>query len=203
MSIEKGKSVWLEYAEAIGVAIVLALFIRAFIVQAFTIPSESMRDTLLVGDYLLVNKFGYGPKIPFTHSYIWEGSDPAIGDIIVFEAPDEPETDYIKRIVGVPGDVLEMRNKVLYRNNQLVEEPYTRYIDPRTDPRRDNFGPITVPEGKYFVMGDNRDASLDSRLWKNQFVDRSAIHGKAWRMYWSWDSQGFRPRWGRLGMKIE
>ena len=203
MSIPQGKSVWREYLEAIVVAVVLALLIRAFVVQAFTIPSESMRDTLLVGDYLLVNKFGYGPKYPFTQTYIWEGSDPQHGDIIVFKAPDSPDVDYIKRIVGVPGDVLEMRNKVLYRNNQIVDEPYTRFIDPRPHARRDNFSPITVPEGKYFMLGDNRDGSEDSRFWKNQFVERSAIHGKAWRMYWSWNGETYRPRLGRLGMSIE
>ena len=203
MSLPQGKSVWREYLEAIVVAVVLALLIRAFVVQAFTIPSESMRDTLLVGDYLLVNKFGYGPKYPFTQAYIWEGSDPQHGDIVVFKAPDSPDVDYIKRIVGVPGDVLEMRNKVLYRNNQIVEELYTRFIDSRPHARRDNFAPITVPEGKFFMLGDNRDGSEDSRFWKNQFVERSAIHGKAWRMYWSWNGEAYRPRLGRLGMKIE
>jgi len=199
----KAKPVWLEYLEAIIIAVILALFIRTFIVQAFTIPSGSMLNTLLIGDYLLVNKFTYGPKIPFTHTYIYRGGDPQIGDIIVFEAPDKPQMDYIKRIVGTPGDTLEMRNKVLYRNGQPVEEPYTRFVDPMPNARRDNFATLTVPEGHYFVMGDNRDGSEDSRFWRNQFVAREVIHGRAWRMYWSWDSDISRPRWSRLGMKIE
>ena len=203
MSQVKVKSVWREYFEAIIVAVLLALFIRAFIVQAFTIPSGSMLNTLLIGDYLLVNKFVYGPKIPFTHTYIYKGSDPEISDIIVFEAPDKPEMDYIKRIVGVPGDTLEMKNKVLFRNGQQVDEPYVRFTDPRPDARRDNFPPLTVPEGHYFVMGDNRDGSEDSRFWRNQFVAREVIHGKAWRMYWSWDKEEKSPRFSRLGMKIE
>jgi len=200
-SLEKKKSVWREYAEIILIALMLALPVRAFVFQAFKIPSGSMLDTLLVGDHLLVNKFLYGPKIPFTHTYIYQGEDPRIGDVVVFEFPDDPSMDYIKRVVGCPGDTLEMRNRMLYRNGQIVNEPYVRYT-PTRDVRRDNFPPIAVPAGHYFVLGDNRDESLDSRFWKRQFVARTAIHGKAWRLYWSWS--GLTDiRWNRIGQAIE
>ena len=197
----KKKSVWREYAEIFIVALLLALPVRAFVFQAFKIPSGSMLDTLLIGDHLLVNKFLYGPRIPFTHTYIYQGEDPQTGDIVVFEFPDDASLDYIKRVVGCPGDTLEMRNRVLYRNGQIVNEPYARHTLPR-DVRRDNFAPITVPAGHYFVLGDNRDESLDSRFWKRQFVSRGAIHGKAWRLYWSWGSLT-DIRWSRIGQAIE
>ena len=196
----RSKPVWREYAEIIIIALLLALPIRSCGFQAFKIPSGSMLNTLLIGDHLLANKFIYGPKIPFTHTYIYQGRDPQIGDIVVFEFPDDPSLDYIKRVVGCPGDTLEMRNKVLYRNGQIVNEPYVRHT-PTRDVRRDNFAPITVPAGRYFVLGDNRDESLDSRFWKTPFVERSAIHGKAWRLYWSWSSWT-DIRWSRIGQEI-
>ncbi len=197
----KRKSLWREYAEALLVALVLAIVIRTFVVQAFKIPSESMLETLQVGDHLLVNKFLYGVKWPFTNTYIVKGADPQRGDIIVFEYPNNPILDYIKRIVGVPGDVIEVRNKQLYRNGQPVKEAYIRNIEPnRIEPTRDNFGPVTVPADKYFVMGDNRDNSQDSRFWG--FVDRSAIRGKAWRIYWSSEGLG-NVRWNRFGKLVE
>ena len=197
----KNKSVWREYAEIIIIALLLALPVRAFLFQAFKIPSGSMLDTLLVGDHLLVNKFLYGPRIPFTNTYIYRGEDPRTGDIVVFEFPDDPSMDYIKRVVGCPGDILEMRNKALYRNGRMIEEPYVRHT-PTRDVRRDNFTPIAVPAEHYFVLGDNRDESLDSRFWRNQFVPRAAIHGKAWRLYWSWAGLA-DIRWGRIGQAIE
>jgi signal peptidase I len=199
--VEKKKSVLREYAEIIIIALALALPVRAFVFQAFKIPSGSMLDTLLIGDHVLVNKFVYGPRIPFTHTYILQNEDPRVGDIVVFEFPDDPSMDYIKRIVGCPGDILEMRNKVLYRNGQIVDEPYVRHTSTR-DVRRDNFSPITVPAGHYFLMGDNRDESSDSRFWKTQFVERGAIHGKAWRLYWSW-ADLTDIRWGRIGRVVE
>jgi signal peptidase I len=198
---ERKKPVWREYAEIILIALALALPVRAFVFQAFKIPSGSMLDTLLIGDHLLVNKFVYGPRIPLTHAYIFQNEDPRVGDIVVFEFPDDPSLDYIKRIVGCPGDTLEMRNKVLYRNGQIVNEPYVR-LTPTRDVRRDNFPPIAVPAGHYFVLGDNRDESLDSRFWKMRFVERGAIHGKAWRLYWSW-ADLTDIRWGRIGRVVE
>ena len=194
------KSLLREYGEALLVALILAMIIRTFVVQAFKIPSESMLQTLQVGDHLLVNKFLYGVKWPFSNSYIMKGADPEIGDIIVFEYPNNPSLDYIKRIVGVPGDVVEVRNKQFFRNGNPVKEAYIRHSDNRMEPVRDNFGPVTVPEGKYFVMGDNRDNSQDSRFWG--FVDRPAIRGKAWRIYWSSEGLG-NVRWGRFGQKVE
>lgn len=186
----------LEYLEALAVALVLAFVIRTFVVQAFKIPSGSMLDTLLIGDHLLVNKFLYGTRIPFTDKSILPMKDPADGDVIVFEFPEDTSKDFIKRVVGVPGDVLEMKDKVLYRNGQKLDEPYVKHTDPNIQPRRDNFGPITVPAGKYFAMGDNRDESYDSRFWG--FVGKDKIRGKAWVIYWSWDGPT-DIRWNRIG----
>ena len=195
------KPLWREYGEALLVALLLALVIRTFVVQAFKIPSESMLQTLLVGDHLLASKFSYGVKVPFTNYYVYKGSDPQRGEIIIFEYPNDPSVDYIKRIVGVPGDIIEVRNKQLYRNGEAVKEGYIRFTQPdRIEPVRDNFGPVTVPDGKYFVMGDNRDNSMDSRFWG--FVDRSAIRAKAWRIYWSWGGLG-DIRWDRIGKAVQ
>ena len=195
------KPLWREYGEALFVALILALVIRTFVVQAFKIPSESMVKTLLVGDHLLASKFSYGIKIPFTHSYIYKGDDPVKGDIIIFEYPNDPSVDYIKRIVGTPGDTIEVRNKQLFRNGEAVKESFVRFTEPdRIQPVRDNFGPVTVPADKYFVMGDNRDNSMDSRFWG--FVDRSAIRAKAWRIYWSWGGLG-DIRWDRIGKAVQ
>ncbi len=186
----------LEYLEALAVALVLAFVIRTFVVQAFKIPSGSMLDTLLIGDHLLVNKFLYGTRIPFTDKVILPIEEPADGDVIVFEFPEDTSKDFIKRIIGAPGDVLEMKDKVVYRNGQKLDEPYVRHTDPNIQARRDNFGPITVPPGKYFAMGDNRDESYDSRFWG--FVDKDKIRGKAWVIYWSWDGPT-DIRWSRIG----
>jgi len=189
----------LEYLEALAVALVLAFVIRTFVVQAFKIPSGSMLDTLLIGDHLLVNKFYYGTHIPFTDKIIFPLENPQHGDVIVFEFPEDTTKDFIKRIIGVPGDVIEMKEKVVYRNGEKLDEPYIKHTDPNLQQRRDNFGPITVPEGKYFAMGDNRDESYDSRFWG--FVDKEKIRGKAWVIYWSWDGPA-DIRWGRIGQLV-
>ncbi|MCH5276748.1 MAG: signal peptidase I [Desulfovibrionaceae bacterium] len=198
---DQRKSLFREYGEALAIALVLAFFIRTFLFQAFTIPSGSMLETVQIGDYLLVNKFSYGVKNPLTGAYLIERDGPRIGDIIVFEFPGDPSIDYIKRVEGLPGDVIEVRDKELYRNGELVREDYVQHIHPTIMSRLDNIGPVTVPDGEYFVMGDNRDNSEDSRAWGT--VRRSAIHGKAWRIYWSWDSKAMRPRLNRLGHKVE
>ncbi|WP_353117210.1 signal peptidase I [Nitratidesulfovibrio sp.] len=191
------KSLLLEYVEALVVAFALAMLIRTFVVQAYKIPSGSMLETLQIGDHLLVNKFSYGVKLPFTHKVVLPVGDPQRGDIIVFEYPGDPSIDYIKRIVGQPGDVIEVRNKQLYRNGEAVQEAYIRHSQPGiVMPVRDSFGPVTVPEGHYFAMGDNRDDSQDSRFWG--FVPRGAIRGKAWVIYWSWEGLG-NVRWDRIG----
>ncbi|HKL22231.1 MAG TPA: signal peptidase I, partial [Tichowtungia sp.] len=177
-----------ENVEAILVAIVLALFIRTFVVQAFKIPSGSMKETLQIGDHILVNKFIYGIKIPFIRATLIPIKDPERKDIVVFEYPEDPSKDFIKRVIGVAGDTITIRNKKLYVNDRLQRpEDYAVYKDARVfSPQlstRDNLGPIEVPENSLFVMGDNRDNSHDSRFWG--FVDLKAVKGKAFTIYWS------------------
>ena len=200
----KKKSRLRENIEAIIVAIVLALLIRTFVVQAFKIPSGSMQETLLIGDHILVNKFIYGIKIPFLQKTIIPILTPKREDIIVFRFPEEPGKDFIKRVIGASGDVVEVRDKQVYLNHQPVKNAYAVYTDPHVIPGtiqpRDNFGPITVPPDSLFVMGDNRDHSYDSRFWG--FVDLNAVKGKAFLIYWSWDKNRFGVRWSRLGNRI-
>jgi len=179
-----------EYFESIVIALVIALFIRAFFIQAFKIPSSSMVPTLLVGDHLLVNKFIYGTHIPFTDKVIWRITKPKRGDILVFKCPVDVDKYYIKRVIGLPGDTIEIKNKVVYINGKKMHDPWGRHYDPTIYPRsanpRDNFGPYTVPPDSYFVMGDNRDSSFDSRFWG--VVDYKYIRGKPLIIYFSWDS---------------
>jgi signal peptidase I len=190
-----------EYAEALIVALILAFIIRSFVVQAFKIPSGSMLQTLQIGDHLLVTKFAYGVKIPFTNSMIIEREGPERGDVIVFDFPEDPSKDFIKRVIGVPGDVVEIREKKLFLNGVEQQETYIQHVDTSTSvPRRDNFGPVMVPENKYFVLGDNRDESYDSRFWG--FVERNTIAGKALILYWSWESLT-NVRWERIGQMVE
>ncbi len=189
-----------EYLEAIVLALVLALFIRTFVVQAFKIPSPSMVPTLLVGDHILVTKFLYGFTVPGTDKKVLSFRTPARGDVIVFKYPKNPKLDFIKRCIAVSGDTLEIKGKVLYINGEKVPDPYAAFLSDQRSPvleGRDNFGPITVPEGKVFVMGDNRDNSNDSRFWG--FVDLSEVKGKAMVIYWSWDRSRTRPRFSRFG----
>ena len=190
----KRKSVVREYAEAIAIAVVLALFIRTFVVQAFKIPSGSMKPTLLVGDHILVNKFIYGIKIPFTDKTLIKLSRPQHGDVIVFKYPLDTKKDYIKRVIGLPGDRIELSEKQLIINGQIVDDPHAKYS---FNGNLRNFGPVAVPEDHLFVMGDNRDESSDSRVWG--FVPISYLKGKAFLIYWSWDSRKFGLRWSRLG----
>lgn len=189
MSGKAKKGVFREYVEAIVVAVVLALFIRAFVVQAFKIPSGSMIPTLLVGDHLLVNKFIYGIKVPFTGTTLIPISDPKRGDVVVFRFPKDRSVDYIKRVVGEPGDTIEIKKKQVYVNGQPVKDEHAYYssdaIQPAGMSQRDFYGPVTVPEDSIFVMGDNRDNSYDSRFWG--FVERKEVLGKALMIYWSWD----------------
>ncbi len=198
------KSVVREYAEAILIAVVLALFIRTFIVQAFKIPSGSMEDTLLVGDHLLVNKFIYGIKIPFINKNIIDITDPKRGDIVVFRYPEDKNKDFIKRVIGVGGDKIEVKKKQVYVNDEPINEPYAEFKAGETSffgfQKGRNFGPFDVPEGHVFVMGDNRDNSHDSRFWGT--VDVSEIKGKAFILYWSWDRVNSSVRFGRLGNLI-
>jgi len=199
-----------EYAEALFVAAILALIIRTFIVQAFKIPSGSMEDTLLIGDHLLVNKFIYGTQIPFTDERILALRHPERGDVIVFEFPEDADKsyfkrrDFIKRVIGTPGDTVEVRDKQVFVNGKLYRIPQEVHKEPGILPPsygpRDFAGPVKVPPGQYFVMGDNRDRSYDSRFWG--FVDESKIKGLAFIKYWSWDGDKNRPRLGRIGSLI-
>jgi signal peptidase I len=180
------------YVSTIIFVICLALLIRTFIVQAYKIPSGAMKHSILVGDHILVNKFIYASK------------KPQRGDIIVFKYPVDLKKDFIKRVVGLPGDTIEGRDKIIYVNNESLEEPYAAHTDPHIYPKgkqeRDNFGPITVPENAFFVMGDNRDQSFDSRYWG--FVDRKSIKGKAFVIYWSQDKENRQVRWDRIGKPL-
>jgi len=189
-----------ENVEAILIAVIIALFIRTFVVQAFKIPSGSMKPTLQVGDHILVNKFIYGVKIPYLSTVVLPVKDPQRGDIVVFKFPVDPRKDFIKRVIAVPGDVVEIRDKTIFINGRRVNHDYGVFSDPRTIAGnlkpRDNLGPITVPKDALFVMGDNRDESFDSRFWG--FVPIRDVSGKAFIIYWSWDSDDFSVRWRRL-----
>lgn len=219
-----------EFFEAIFVALALALFIRTFIVQAFKIPSGSMIPTLLVGDHILVNKFIYGIPIPFTDHKLVQFKSPARGEVVVFKFPKDPSKDFIKRVVGLPGDTVEMREGVLHINGQPVplvaKGDYTYQEASEAEETRSllyeealgdalhpiiyaadvpasyrSFEPVTVPPGKIFVMGDNRDRSNDSRYWG--FVDIEAVEGRAIAIYASWDGEHNTLRWGRIGDLVE
>jgi signal peptidase I len=194
----KHSSTFAEYAEALIVAVILALFIRTFFFQAFRIPSGSMEDTLLIGDYLFVNKFLYGAEVPFTGGKRLPGfREPERGDIIVFRYPKTEKEDYIKRCIGVEGDTIVYRDKILYVNGEEQDEQFTK-LDDRISMQRphNQFGPLVVPEGHLFMMGDNRDHSSDSRFWGT--VDKRLLRGKAIFIYWSWDNLRNRVRFRRL-----
>jgi signal peptidase I len=198
------KSVLRENIEAIIIAILLALFIRTFVVQAFKIPSGSMLNTLLIGDHILVNKFIYGIRMPFSGRVLIPVSEPERGDVVVFKFPEDPSKDFIKRVVGVEGDIIEIRNKDLYVNGEFKEKDYAIHLDPHLqqfDKNRDNLGPLTVPQNSIFVLGDNRDFSYDSRFWG--FVDLEDLKGRAFMIYWSWDKENQDSfmdyvRWNRI-----
>ena len=224
------KKVIRETIEAIVIALVLALIIRTFVVQAFKIPSSSMEPTLLIGDHLLVNKFIYGVSAPFTDRKVFRFKKPKSGDVIVFEFPENPEyckslastivkrfenvaekgsawqlitddcKDFIKRVVAVEGDVVEVKDKKVFVNNRPLENNHGVNVDPSIYPpghdQRDNFGPYTVPKHSVFAMGDNRDRSFDSRYWGS--VNLNEIKGKAFIIYWSWDSDEHWVRWRRF-----
>src|SRR5882762_10196918 len=186
----KPRSIIREYVEAALWAIAITLFLRAFVIQAFRIPSESMCDTLLVGDFLFVNKFEYGPKIPFTHIRFTPPGltrAPKRGDIIVFQYPNNPSQDYIKRCIATGGQTVEVRQKHVIVDGDTLAEPYAIHIDPTIRPAgfdyRDNFGPLTVPRGELFMMGDNRDNSNDSRFWGTVKMDY--VKGHAMFIYFS------------------
>lgn len=210
MKPRKKKSNIRETIEAVVVAFLIALVIRTFVIQAFKIPSGSMIPTLLVGDHILVNKFLLGTPvdIPFTNITLFRmpGLRKAQrGDVIVFKYPEDPKRDFIKRVIGVGGDVVMAKDKNVYVNDRRLIEPYTQHVDEEVKPgqfdKRDNFGPVVVPKGAVFVMGDNRDQSYDSRFWG--FVPDSEIKGKAVIIYWSWDGDKTWVRFNRIGRLVK
>jgi len=198
----KKKSKLREYVEIVGTALALALVVRALVIQSYHIPSGSMKDTLLIGDFLFANKFMYGAKVPFVDWRLPKIRDPKPGDIVIFKFPGDGKTDYIKRCIAVAGDTVEIRNKQLLINGRPYVTPESVYKDGTLLPgTRDNLPPVKVPAGQYFMMGDNRDRSYDSRFWG--FVSTAEIKGLAFIKYWSWDSDLFRPRWDRIGRWID
>ena len=209
------KSVVREYFESLVIAVVLALFIRTFVVQAFKIPTGSMEQNLLIGDHLLVNKFVYGPSLSRVERMLLPMKDIVRGDVIVFKYPEEPERDFIKRVIGLPGDQIELRHKRVFVNGKRLDEPYVYYMEePPALPEgtgseeipssgrdpREFYGPVTVPPKHYFAMGDNRDNSQDSRYWG--FLPADYVKGKALVIYWSYDAEAGNilsgTRWNRL-----
>jgi len=187
------KSTIREYFESIVIAVILALFVRTWVVQAFKIPTGSMENNLLIGDHLLVNKFLFGPTASGPEEAVLPVRDIHRGDVVVFKYPDEPERDFIKRVIGLPGETLELRNKKVYVNGQALEEPYVHFLEPASEAQevtsfdvRERYGPVRVPDGQYFVMGDNRDNSQDSRYWG--FLPRHYVKGRALMIYWSYES---------------
>ncbi len=225
MTQKKNKSAFRETVEAVVVAFLIAMVIRTFVIQAFKIPSGSMIPTLQIGDHILVNKFLLGTPvdIPFTNITLFRMPGlrtPQKGDIVVFKYPEDPKRDFIKRVVGVGGDVVQEKDKVVYVNGRKIIEPYTQHVDsdeippdgeclypaepdpvPNPQSCRDNFGPLTVPKGTLFVMGDNRDQSYDSRFWR--FVPLSEVKGKAIIIYWSWNSDKSWVRFSRIGKLVK
>ncbi len=227
---QKKKTFYKEWIEPFLIAAVIALFIRQFGVEAFKIPSGSMKPTLTIGDHLLVNKFVYGPRIPFADSRIFAWQEPKRGEIIVFKYPEDEKKDFIKRVVGLPGDKIEIKNGRLLINEQPVKttekDLYTdkkqmgdRYYEIKAQLLEEqlgtvkheiqyyknqsgyDFGPILVPKESVFVMGDNRDDSQDSRFWG--FVNYKKIIGRALIIYWSWDGGDRWVRWERIGSLIQ
>ncbi len=197
-----------QYIESIAIAVLLALFVRSFVVEAFTIPSGSMEPTLLVGDYLLASRLSYVVKIPFTDVVLFRLGEPQRGDIAIFRYPLDPSKDFVKRIIAKAGDVVEIKSKVVYVNGRRIDEGYAHFTDrmviPGTQSPKDNLNPLKVPKDSYFAMGDNRDNSSDSRFWG--FLKVDDLIGKAEIIYFSRDGDSDSPlhsvRWQRFGHLI-
>jgi signal peptidase I len=203
----KKKKFFKDYLEPLFLAVLIALFVRTFIIQAFKIPSGSMEPTLQVGDYLLVNKFIYGVKIPFTETKVFRFVNPRRGDIIVFPFPRDPSKDFIKRVIGTGGEKVEIIQGEIYINDIRISDPWGHFenIGPADYLQRiENFGPVVVPEDSLFVMGDNRNNSEDSRFWG--FLRANTVVGKAFILYFSWNPNAVNlwnaVRWSRIGRLI-
>ena len=196
------KSTAREYFESIVIAVILALFVRTWVFQAFKIPTGSMENNLLIGDHLLVNKFVFSPAATSLERAVLPVSEVRRGEIVVFKYPEDPERDFIKRVIGLPGETIELRRKIVHVNGQPLDEPYVHFLTPASSELneltsldvRERYGPVTVPPGHVFVMGDNRDNSQDSRYWG--FLPMQYIKGRAVVVYWSFDGG---PEGGRGG----
>ncbi len=198
---QKKKGLVRELTEGLLTAFIIAAVLKLFIVQAFRIPSGSMIPTLLVGDQILVSKLAYGIKNPFRDRYLFRTGHPHRGDVVVFKYPKDESKDFIKRVVGIPGDHIRIVKKQVYVNGQLQHDPHIQLLDPSVTDMvpRDNFETV-VPPHSYFVMGDNRDDSYDSRFWG--FVKSRKIVGRAVLIYWSWNKESGSIRLSRIGKMI-
>src|SRR2546422_644019 len=203
------KSVAREYLESVVVAVILALFIRTFAVQAFKIPTGSMEPNLLIGDHLLVNKVIYSPSALPLEDRVLPKKPVQRGHVVVFKFPEDPARDFIKRVIGLPGETVEIRDKTVFINGQPLVERYAHFLEPplhRDDPEyglrsegvRDNWGPEVVPAGHLFVLGDNRDNSRDSRFWG--FLPRDQVKGRGLLVYWSYEAS--REEYHRTGYLV-
>jgi signal peptidase I len=206
LSVVADKPRWRQNVESIGLALLIALAVRSSVVQAFWVPSGSMLPTIQIGDHIFVNKLAYSVRVPLIGTELAKTGDLHRGDIVVFVSPVDRSTDLIKRVIAVPGDTVEIRSKELYVNGEKVPDPHATFRDATIKPggQRDNMPPKTIPEGKFFVLGDNRDQSFDSRFWG--FANIDDIKGKATFVYWSRDvSQGWlaMPRFSRFGTYID
>jgi signal peptidase I len=204
------KSVWREYAESLIIAVILALFVRTWVFQAFKIPTGSMENNLLIGDHLIINKMVFAPTLTGLERAMLPRRDIRRGDVIVFKYPADPERDFIKRVIGLPGERLEVRRKKVYINGEPLDEPYVQFLQPpsadgfdaSSSGLREDYGPVTVPENQFFMMGDNRDNSQDSRFWG--FLPRSYVKGQALFLYFSVEEDSSLTslpsdiRWGRI-----
>jgi len=199
------KSVFREYLESIVVAVILALFIRTFAVQAFKIPTGSMEPNLLIGDHLLVNKLVYSPSLGHFEDVLFGKRPIERGHVVVFKFPEDPTRDFIKRVIGLPGETIEIRNKQVFVDGKPLEEPYAHFIEAPLRPddpeyghgdQRGSWGPEKVPEGELLVLGDNRDNSRDSRYWG--FLPIDQVKGRALLVYWSYEAT--REEYHRTGV---
>lgn len=201
------KKFFKDYVEPVVLAVLIALFIRTFVIQAFKIPSGSMEPTLQVGDYLMVNKFIYGIKIPLTETKVFQFMNPQRGDVIVFPYPVDPSKDFIKRVIGMGGEKVEIIQSKIYINDRLISDPWGHFEKIGSEEylqRIENFGPVVVPKDSLFVMGDNRNNSEDSRFWG--FLRVNTVVGKAFILYFSWNPNAENLwntiRWLRIGRLI-
>lgn len=205
----KTKSKVRQYGESLIIAVVIALSVKSLVFAAYTIPSSSMEPTLLVGDYLIANRLSYVMKVPFTETVLFTLGEPDRGDIIIFRYPKDRGKNFVKRVMAKPGDIVEIKDKVVHANGQRAVDAAAYFLDSRVIPGnaspRDNFGPVTVPKDSYFVMGDNRDNSSDSRFWG--FLKKKDLVGKAEIIYFSRDSKATGllsyVRWHRLGRLLK